>query len=86
MNHNEENLNLSFSVDRPLAFRYTAKTGELAIEAYSQTLQRQMGGGISVLRLELTTEAVQALSILMQTILANPNKDIEGNSSEPNKQ
>lgn len=79
-------MNLCFKLDRPLTFRYEGKTGELSVEAYSQSLQEQTGGNLSVLRLELTPEAVQALAFLLEAIQANPGKDIEGTSSEPNTQ
>jgi hypothetical protein len=37
-------------------------------------------------RIELTPEAVQTLILLAKTIEANPDKDIEGSSAEPNVQ
>jgi hypothetical protein len=41
---------------------------------------------VPVARIELTAEAVQALCILAKSIEANPDKDIEGSSAEPNVQ
>lgn len=80
---------LAFVIDRPLAFRYEGKTGALAIEAYSPTLGAFAVPGadpLSALRVEITPEAVQALMLLVKAIETNPDRDIEGSSSEPNVQ
>lgn len=81
-----QNANLTFSADRPLAFHYEPKTQVLAVEYYSPSLQAQTSGNISMLRIEMTNEASQALLLVLQAIQANPGKEIQGSSSEPNVQ